>query len=106
MDHRDKPGDDEVIENNKIHPSAHKVAKTSVSWTIFSVKMRGYLSFTPVNIRTLFEKNKQTGECGAGLYVWAQAMILVEVLDRPTIESTIESLLAAGEFDGAFRQIN
>ena len=50
MDHRDKPGDDEVIEINKIHPSAHKVAKTSVSWTIFSVKMRGYLSVRPVRV--------------------------------------------------------
>ncbi len=61
--------------------------------------------FTLNNLRSLFEKNKQTGECCKGKYLWATEMILVECLDESTMETAIRGLLRDGEFESAFARV-
>lgn len=61
--------------------------------------------FTVENIRSLFAKNKSTGECSKGKYLWATEMILVERLDRETMEDTITGLIRDGEFEDAFTKV-
>jgi hypothetical protein len=55
--------------------------------------------FTISNIRSLMDKNKSTGECSGGLYMWSSHMILVEKLDPETIRRTIEGLVEDEELD-------
>jgi hypothetical protein len=62
----------------------------------------GATFFTLANVGRLFEKNRATGECRAGLYFWAVNMILVQELSMEVINRTIEDLLANGEFASAF----
>jgi hypothetical protein len=61
--------------------------------------------FTIRNIQALFAKNRRTGECERGLYLWAVDMILVEELTMDVIGRTIASLLTEGEFTTAFRRL-
>jgi len=61
--------------------------------------------FTLQNLETLFAKNKITGECASGLYLWASNMILVKTLDLETIRSTIHALLTDCEFESACTRI-
>lgn len=58
--------------------------------------------FTPENIRGLMEKNRRTGECLGGLYLWASDMIIVERLTRDVVSRAVADLLASGEFESAF----
>lgn len=58
--------------------------------------------FTLENIRQLFHKNRATGECASGKYLWAANMIIVESLDEETIETAVADLMATGEFQQAF----
>jgi len=60
--------------------------------------------FTPENITTLFEKNRATGECAHGLYLWAVEMILVKDLTLGTMHAVVDSLLQSGEFERAFKR--
>lgn len=53
--------------------------------------------FTIANIKSLFQKNRISGECRQGLYMWASDMILVEQLSQSVVEDTIESLIRTGE---------
>jgi hypothetical protein len=62
----------------------------------------GATFFTLQNVQRLFEKNRATGECGAGLYLWASNMILVRELSMAAIESTVKDLMDKGEFEQAF----
>jgi hypothetical protein len=62
----------------------------------------GATFFTLTNIQRLFEKNRNTGECASGLYLWAANMILVRDLSMATIEGTVEDLMAMDEFENAF----
>ena len=62
----------------------------------------GATFFTLQNLERLFQKNAITGECGAGLYLWAANMILVRVLSQAAIEGTVEELMKNGEFETAF----
>jgi len=55
------------------------------------------------NIATLVSRYRQSGECLYGTYFWASDMILIERIDRPTIERVIADLLESGEFHLAFR---
>ncbi|MEM9861577.1 MAG: hypothetical protein AAF938_08185 [Myxococcota bacterium] len=61
--------------------------------------------FTIENIRSLFEKNRRTGECDSGRYLWAADMIIVRDLAIETIEQTVESLLKDDELVAAFRMV-
>ena len=57
--------------------------------------------FTLQNIHSLMEKNKTTGECAGGIYMWSSNMILVDNLRQETIRRTIVGLLEEGELDAA-----
>jgi hypothetical protein len=61
--------------------------------------------FTAKNIESLFEKNKKTGECSSGLYLWAKNMIIVEELSLEVIEKTVDGLLRGGELRAAFSEV-
>ena len=58
--------------------------------------------FTVSNIRSIMRKDQGTGECAGGLYFWASNMIVVERLDRETIERTVADLIQSREFEKAF----
>lgn len=62
--------------------------------------------FTLANVDALFAKNRVTGECARGLYLWAADMILVEHLDESTVRNTIDALRENGEFSGAFVRLD
>jgi hypothetical protein len=62
--------------------------------------------FTLVNVQNLFDKNKRTGECAAGLYLWAADMILVERLTRDVIVRTVADLLQEGELEAACSEVS
>ena len=61
--------------------------------------------FTYQNIRTLAEENKRTDECLSGKYFWASDMILIENIDRDTIEKVIDELIKGEEFQRVFKYI-
>lgn len=61
--------------------------------------------FTLNNIKSLFEKNKHSGECGNGLYFWATEMILVEELTTEIFNNLVHNLIDDGEFESAFNQV-
>ena len=62
--------------------------------------------FTLMNIQSLMKKNKLTGECAGGIYLWSSNMILVENLHLETIERTIAGLVQEGELDTACCRLN
>ncbi len=59
--------------------------------------------FTYDNVKTLTEKNKRTGELLSGKYFWASDMILVDRIDRDTIEKVIDDLISEKYFDQLFK---
>jgi hypothetical protein len=61
--------------------------------------------FTYDNVKTLTEKNKRTGEQLGGKYFWASDMILVERVDRDTIENVIADLIKDNSFDQLFKLV-
>jgi len=62
--------------------------------------------FTIQNIKTLFEKNKKTGECDSGLYFYCVDMILVETLTIDVIVGTVENLIRENNLDAVFKLEN
>jgi hypothetical protein len=62
----------------------------------------GATFFTVKNVELLFEKNRVTGECGGGVYLWATNMILVQELTMEVIQRTVQDLLNSDEFLSAF----
>ena len=65
----------------------------------------GATFFTMRNIERLFEKNRATGECRAGLYLWAANMIVVRELSMEVINKTVEDLIEMGELENAFTKL-
>ena len=76
-----------------------------VEMTLANGKRYHATFFTLRNIESLFEKNRETGECAEGLYLWASNMILVKKLDHETLIGTIAGLISEGELDAACLQI-
>jgi len=62
--------------------------------------------FTLKNLESLFKKNRETGECLNGMYLWAIEMIIVENLERSTMTSTVKNLLQEDEFESAFTRVS
>jgi hypothetical protein len=62
--------------------------------------------FTLNNLRLLFEKNAQTGECNGGLYLWASDMVIVREISAASISETVADLIAHGEFEGPFSRVS
>jgi len=58
--------------------------------------------YTIENLRSLFRKNRSTGECASGTYLWGSGMIVVERFTEEVLLATIDDMLAEGEFDLAF----
>ena len=58
--------------------------------------------FTYENIENLRRKNAETGECLSGKYFWASDMILIDKVDRKSIEQVIANLLGEDSFDTVF----
>ena len=58
--------------------------------------------YTYKNITTLTEKNRKTGECLNGSYLWASDMILIDEIRREKIEKVIDDLIISGDFENAF----
>jgi hypothetical protein len=61
--------------------------------------------FTLDNLRSLFAKNEQTGECGGGVYFWASNMVILKQLTEASIALTVAELIAQGEFESAFTKL-
>ena len=89
----------EVLNHERINPT-----DDNVDVFVYFADGRKYVAtfFTLANIRSLMRKDRDTGECAAGLYFWASDMLIVERLDRETIERTIADLMHTGEFEKAF----
>lgn len=58
---------------------------------------------TPDFLKTMFEKNAQTGECAGGRYFAMPRMIIVKRIDDETIRATLDELIANGEFEDYFK---
>ncbi|GFN33979.1 hypothetical protein [Paenibacillus xylaniclasticus] len=58
--------------------------------------------FTYKNVQSLVEKNRHTGECLHGKYLWSSDMILVDECSRERIEEVIGHLLLRGNFKVIF----
>jgi hypothetical protein len=77
-----------------------------VEVTLTDGRRFGATFFTLQNVKRLFEKNRATGECLGGLYLWAANMILVETLTMNVIRKTVEDLLDNGELFSAFSRLD
>jgi hypothetical protein len=62
--------------------------------------------FTLQNLESLFKKNRETGECGSGLYFWCSDMVIVKTLTVESIVYTVVELLREGEFESAFAGVH
>lgn len=60
--------------------------------------------YTYKNIRTLSEKNRNTGEQLGGKYFWGKDMLLVEECSRTCIEEVIDHVIKVAEFQSIFRK--
>ena len=58
--------------------------------------------FTYENIGNLRRKNAETGEFLSGKYFWASDIILIDNVDRESIEQVIADLLKEEAFDTVF----
>ncbi len=61
--------------------------------------------YTYQNIEWLKNKNLKTSECLSGKYFWASNMLIIEKLDRDTIEKVIEELIINNEFNLVFQEL-
>jgi len=61
--------------------------------------------FTYRNIEWLRRKNQNTGECLNGKYFWASDMLIIERLDRETIENVIKELIGTNNFFSIFTKL-
>ena len=59
--------------------------------------------FSYINIKTLTEKYKRTGENLSGAYFWSSDMILVDEVSRQRIEEVVHELINRGDFERIFR---
>ena len=62
--------------------------------------------FTYKNIESLRQKDKETGECLSGTYLWAVNMIICEDLSRETIEKVVDDIIADERLASAMMRIS
>lgn len=60
---------------------------------------------TYLNIMTLADKNRVTGENMSGAYVWVSNMLLVDQITRPRIEQVVAHLIEEGSFETIFTRL-
>jgi hypothetical protein len=58
--------------------------------------------FTLKNLESLFKKNRLTGECNRGTYLYSVNMIVVERIDPDLIAEAVKDLIRNNEFEHAF----
>lgn len=89
----------EMLDHEKVNP-----VDDNVDVFVYFADGRKYVAtfFTVANIQSIMRKDRATGECAGGLYFWASDMIVVERLDRETVERTVADLMRSGEFEKAF----
>lgn len=80
-------------------------ANVDVEVRLSSGTLLGATFFTIKNIRTLFARNKASGECAGGVYLWAVDMIIVKSLSRETIRETVADLIRTGEIEQAMSRL-
>ncbi|MGP1906863.1 hypothetical protein ACTSEZ_01765 [Metabacillus sp. JX24] len=61
--------------------------------------------FTYQNIQSLREKNKISGECLHGAYLWGSNMILIDIASSERICRVISDLIERNEFDSIFTRL-
>ncbi|HKO57800.1 MAG TPA: hypothetical protein VJ276_18170 [Thermoanaerobaculia bacterium] len=90
----------EILDHGKLNPDDDNVDV----FVYFADGKKKYVAtfFTVSNIQSVMRKDRGTGECAGGLYFWASNMIVVERLDRETVERTVADLMRTGEFEKAF----
>jgi hypothetical protein len=86
------------------HSRREDLSSDNIDVVIYFADGTKYMAtfFTLENLRHLFVKNRSTGECASGKYLWAANMIIVESLDDETIKTAVADLIATGEFGRAF----
>jgi hypothetical protein len=62
--------------------------------------------FTYENINRIMKSHQQTGECLSGKYFWASEMILIDRIDRESIEEVIYDLLKEGVLQHVFKRVS
>lgn len=89
----------EILDHGELNPD-----DDNVDVFVYFADGRKYVAtfFTASNIQSIMRKDRGTGECAGGLYFWASNMIVVERLDRETIERAVADLMRSGEFEKAF----
>ena len=89
----------EMLEHLDLDP-----ADDNVDVFVYFADGRRYVAtfFTLANIQSIMHKDRGTGECAGGLYFWASDMIVVERIDRETVERTVVDLMKSGLFEKAF----
>ena len=97
-----KPGYTIVIFSGNSDPLNEDDDNVDVQVTLDDGSYYTATFFTLVNINRLFDKNKQTGECGFGLYFFSSDMIIVEKLNPETVERVVSELMDEGEMGTAF----
>lgn len=58
------------------------------------------------HVPTLRARCADNGECLSGKYLWASDLILIDETTRPSIDAVVRDLLAAGELQSAFREVD
>lgn len=54
------------------------------------------------HVPTLVARNRESGACLAGRYLWATDLVLAADVRRATVEAVVADLLTDGGFDSAF----
>ncbi|MDW7673989.1 MAG: hypothetical protein SCK28_05575 [Bacillota bacterium] len=57
------------------------------------------------NIEKLVRDNRVSGECMKGQFFWASNMLLVESIDRKSVEKVVQYLLTKKDFEKVFAKI-
>ena len=61
--------------------------------------------FTLLNLQTLLDGYRRSGECASGTYLWATDMIVVRELNAQVIIKSVLDLRSTGEFEKAFQRL-
>ncbi|MFL5574506.1 MAG: hypothetical protein ACJ79S_00825 [Gemmatimonadaceae bacterium] len=56
------------------------------------------------HVPTLAARNRESGDCLGGRYLWASDLVLVDRIDRPTVEAVVADLIRDGGFESAFTE--
>ena len=74
-----------------------------VSWEAGDRWVASFISYK--HIKTLTDKNKQTGEHLSGAYFWTSDMILIDEVSRQRIEAVIHELISTHDFEVVFSRL-